>query len=284
MNKTIRNLIIFAIVAIGGGFLGMALDRLNPPADPMQGLGVLIWLVSPLLANLLLRALGGDGWQDFGLAPHLKTGWHWYLATALIVLLVTAVPLTIGSIFGAVVLSELTQQAISTLLWLVGSGFVAAMAKNIFEEFAWRGYLTPRFASLGLHPFVNALLTGWIWAAWHIPYYLYYLDRTVLQKFTTLSLPVFILVAFLVLPFHALAYGELRLLSKSVWPGWLLHNIANALTFALISGGLVVVARNFAGLLLSPGTDGVIHSLLMGLIGFALYRYRKQVQSGEKSL
>ncbi len=277
MNRTIRNLIIFAVVAIGGGFLGIALDRLNPPADPMQGLGALLWLVSPLLANLLLRTLGGDGWQDFGLALHLKSSWVWYLATLLIILLVTAIPVGLGTIFGAVSVTGFTAQGVNALVGLLGTGFAGAMAKNIFEEFAWRGYLTPRFASLNLHPFVNALLTGLIWAAWHIPYYLYFLNRTVLQQYTPLSLPVFILLAFLILPFQALAYGELRLLSKSVWPAWLLHTIANAVTFTLISGGFVVVARNFAGVLLSPGTDGVIHSLLMGLLGFGLYRYRKQV-------
>lgn len=41
------------------------------------------------------------------------------------------------------------------------------------------------------------------------------------------SLPVFMLLVFLVMPFHAFAYGELCLLSKSTWTVWLLHNSAN---------------------------------------------------------
>jgi membrane protease YdiL (CAAX protease family) len=274
MNKSIRNIVIFAIVAVGGGFLGIALDGLNPPQDPMQGLGALIWLVSPLLANILLRTFGGDGWKDFGLGLNLKAGWIWYLAPFLIIPLASLPSLGLGTVFGAVSLSGFSQQGFGTFLSLAGAAFGMAMVKNIFEEFAWRGYLTPRFEALKLNPYANSILTGFIWAAWHIPYYLYFLDPSVLQKHTPLSLPVFILTAFLVLPFHAFVYGELRLLSKSTWTTWLLHNVANAISLTLISNGFVTLSRNFAGVLFSPGTEGIVHSLIMGLIGFGLYQYR----------
>jgi hypothetical protein len=58
-KRTIRNLVIFAFVTLSCGFIGIALDRLSPPPTPMQGLGALVWLVSPLVANLILRAVGG---------------------------------------------------------------------------------------------------------------------------------------------------------------------------------------------------------------------------------
>jgi membrane protease YdiL (CAAX protease family) len=274
MNKSIRNIVIFAIVAVGGGFLGIALDGLNPPQDPMQGLGALIWLVSPLLANILLRTFGGDGWKDFGLGLNLKAGWIWYLAPFLIIPLASLPSLGLGAVFGVISLSGFSQQGFGAFLSLAGAAFGMAMVKNIFEEFAWRGYLTPRFEALKLNPYANSILTGFIWAAWHIPYYLYFLDPSVLQKHTPLSLPVFILTAFLVLPFHAFVYGELRLLSKSTWTTWLLHNVANAISLTLISNGFVTLSRNFAGVLFSPGTEGIVHSLIMGLIGFGLYQYR----------
>jgi len=47
MNKHKRNIIIFSILSMGGGFLGMFIDRLDPPADRMQGLGSLVWLITP---------------------------------------------------------------------------------------------------------------------------------------------------------------------------------------------------------------------------------------------
>ena len=273
-HRTIRNLVIFAIIAVGGGFLGIALDRLSPPSDPMQGLGALIWLISPLLANVLLRTFGGDGWKDFGLALNLKAGWMWYLAAPIIVLIASLPPMGLGTVFGAISLSGFSGQGFRVFLSLTLAGFGAAMVKNIFEEFAWRGYLAPRLDSLGVHPFVNAILTGFIWAGWHVPYYLYFLDPSILGAHTPLSVPVFILVAFLILPFHALAYGELRLLSKSTWTAWLMHNFANAISLTLLSNGFVTLARDFSGVLFSPGTEGILHSIIMGFIGFGLYKYR----------
>lgn len=284
MQKTIRNLIIFTIVAVGGGFVGVAVNRLNPPQDPMQGLGTLIWLVSPLAVSLLLRALAGDGWKDFGIAFQLKASWRWYLATPIMILLVSLIPLGLGMLVGTLSIAPLTAQMWNSLLVMFGTGLVGSMVKNIFEEFAWRGYLTPRFAALKLHPILNALFTGLIWASWHIPYYLYFFSRQELQKYTPLSIPAFILVAFLILPLQAFAYGELRLLSKSVWPAWLLHTLANAATLALISSGFVTIQRDLLGVLFSPGTDGLLHSLLMGVIGFGLWQVRRRQNSREAAI
>jgi len=276
VKKSLRNIIIFSIVSLGGGFLGIALDKMNPPANPMQGLGVLLWLVSPLAAALLLRALGGDGWKDFGLKPNFKVGWIWYLAAILIVPLVVLITLGLGSLFGGISLDGFAKMGLSAFLPLVLSGLVGTLMKNIFEEFAWRGYLTPRLEAIGAHPFLNSLLTGFIWAGWHVPYYLYFLDRAVLEAHTTLNLPVFILLAFLLLPLQALAYGELRLLSKSIWPVWIMHNIANAISLPLLSEGFVSLKTGFGGAILSPGTEGILHSILMGLIGLGLYLHRRK--------
>jgi membrane protease YdiL (CAAX protease family) len=273
-RRTIRNLVIFTIVTLSCGFVGLALDRLSPPADPMQGLGALVWLISPLAANLILRAVGGDGWKDFGIRPNLKAGWPWYLAALLIAPLVTILALILGVVFGAVSLSGFAGRGFGAYLPLVGAVFLGVLVKNIFEEFAWRGYLTPRFEALKLGPFFNSLLTGLIWAGWHVPYYLYFLNRAELEAHTTLSMPAFLLLAFLVLPFQAFAYGELRLVSKTVWTTWLLHNVANAISLPLFSAGFVSLAGGFSGVILSPGTEGILYSLLMGLVGFGLYRYR----------
>ena len=275
MGKSIRNLVIFSIVAVGCGFVGIAVNRLTPTEDPMQGLGALVWLVSPLAANLLLRWLGGDGWKDFGIKPNFKGGWIWYLAALLIAPLVTIVVLGVGVLFGAISFTGFKQMGVNVFLPLVGVAFVGAMVKNIFEEFAWRGYLTPRFEAIQLHPFLNSLLTGLVWAGWHVPYYLYFLDRTQLEAHTSLSVPAFILLAFLVLPLQALAYGELRLLSGTVWTVWLLHTIANAFSLSLLSNGFVQLQSGLLRELLSPGTAGILYSLIMGLIGLWLYRFRR---------
>lgn len=275
MNKRIRNIVIFSVVSIGGGFLGIALDKMNPSGDPMQGLGVLLWLVSPLAANLLLRAFGGDGWKNFGLKPNFKDGWVWYLVALVIVPIVVLLSIGLGTLFGVISLDGFVQQGMAAFLPLAAAALIGALMKNIFEEFAWRGYLTPQLEAVGAHPFLNSLLTGLVWAGWHVPYYLYFLDRAVLAAHTSLNLPVFITLAFLLLPLQALAYGELRLLSKSIWPVWLMHVIANAISLPLLSAGFVTLNDGISGVLLSPGTEGVFHSLLMGVIGLGLYLHRR---------
>jgi hypothetical protein len=281
MNRQIRNLVIFSIISIGAGFIGIGIDRLSPPSDPMQGLGVLIWLASPLAINLILRAFGGDKWADLGLRPYFKQSWGWYLIALAIPVIVTGATLAIGAVFGKNSLYNFSRMGFSAFLPFFLAGILGAMMKNFFEEFAWRGYLTPRLEAIGAHPFINSILTGFVWAGWHIPYYLYFLNRSTLATHTSLALPAFILVAFLVLPFHALAYGELRLLSKSVWPVWLLHNIANAISLPLFDEGFVDVNSGFAGVLLSPGTDGIVYSLLMGLVGLWLYQVRRRKAGGQ---
>jgi hypothetical protein len=274
MKKSIRNIIIFSMAAVGSGFLGAFLDRGNPPQDSMEGLGVLIWLVAPLVVNILLRLFGGDGWRDFGFKPNFRKSWKWYLVAIAIVPVIVAITMGLGVAVNAISLPGFSQKGVNTFIPLAIAAFVGSLVKNIFEEFAWRGYLTSRFNAIKLHPFVSSILTGFVWAGWHIPYYLYFLDRSVLEAHTTLSMPAFILMAFLLLPLQALAYGELRLLSKSVWPSWLLHNFANALSLPLLSYGFVTLNKGFAGVLLSPGSEGLLYSLLMGSAGLWMYRIR----------
>jgi hypothetical protein len=279
LNKRIRNLTIFAIIAVVTGFIGFGLSRLSSPEDSMKALGSLLWLVAPLAANLVLRAFGGDGWTDFGLLPHFKESLKWYLVGLVIPVIVTLIISGLGAAAGVISFAGFTRMGFSAFLPLFISGFTGVMIKNIFEEYAWRGYLTPRLEALGVHPFVNSILTGFIWAAWHIPYYLYYLDRSVLAAHSSLALPVFIALTFLVLPLQSLAYGELRLISKSVLPVWLMHNVANAISLPLFEEGFVSLGSGAAGVLLSPGTDGILYSLFMGSIGLWLYFYRRRQSS-----
>lgn len=281
MNKSVRNLIIFTVATLSGGFVGIGLDRLNPPQDPMQGLGVLIWLITPLATCLLLRAFGGDGWQDFGLKPNLKAGWMWYVTAVLIATLVALLTLALSALFGDVSLAGFETQGVNTFLSLMGITFASVMVKNIFEEFAWRGYLTPRFESLKLNPFVNHMLTGLIWAGWHVPYYLVFLNREEFQSHTSLNVTTFIILSFLVLPFQAITYGELRLASRSVWPVWLMHNVANAISLPMFSYGFVKTNGGL-GVLLSPGTEGIMYTLLLAMVGIGLYAYRMKKSRGNQ--
>lgn len=269
-QQIIRNLIIFTVVTLGSGWLGLVVDRATAAPDPQQGLGLLLWILLPAATGLLLRAVGGDGWQDAGIKPHLPTGWRCYAVALLIFPLVSLLMLGLGYGVGAFSLPGFAAQELGAFVALVAVAFSASFVKNILEEFAWRGYLTARFAALQLHPLLNHLLTGLIWASWHIPYWLYFVD---VQTFTTLSRPTFIGLAMLTLIITAITYGELRLLSQSVWPTVVLHSVANAITATFLLNGFIKL-NGWLGVVFSPGNDGVIHAIVFTVLGIGLYQYR----------
>lgn len=64
-------MVIFTIVVIASGWLGRGLDVLMGDSSK-DSLGMLLWLVMPLVTFLLLRTFAGDGWNDIGLKPSLK--------------------------------------------------------------------------------------------------------------------------------------------------------------------------------------------------------------------
>ena len=60
-KRTTRNLAIFTFLVITVGWFGLWLNVLMGSPSPQESLGMLIWLVTPLVASLLLRAFAGDG-------------------------------------------------------------------------------------------------------------------------------------------------------------------------------------------------------------------------------
>ena len=280
MTSSWRNIVIFGLVVLGGGFLGVVVNSATGAANPMEGLGTLIWLVSPVMANLLLRWLGGDGWRDAGFGLGDRRAWPAYLAALAIPVVVAGAALAVALAAGVVTLNA------AAIDWgivaaAVGTTFAGSAVKNVFEEFAWRGYLTPRLEALRAPAPLAWWVTGVIWAGWHIPYYLYFLDQQTLAEHTSLSPIALILLALLLLPLQAIAYAEIRLWSGSVWPTWLMHGVANALSLPLVAGGFVSSATGL-GIILAPGTEGVLYSLLMGAIGLALWRARTGVKTNDE--
>jgi membrane protease YdiL (CAAX protease family) len=273
-KRTRRNLLIFAVVVLASGWLGYGLDRLlnNPPA---QQLGLLLWLVAPLITALLLRAFAGDGWRDFGLNPSLKGNGIWYAASLLIYPLVAALVLTIGSMLGLVTFSDLPPVL---LLSIFAGALVPSFIKNIFEEFAWRGYLAPKVHALGLNASVGHVIVGLIWGGWHIPYLLFLLDPAVRQATTTQSMVTFIPLMIAGLIAASLVYGELRLLTGSVWPAVLLHTMGNAFVDLLILQGLFKIVPGL-DFLVAPGPQSVLTLSFFVAIGLGLRHLRTRKQA-----
>ena len=266
---TLRNLTIFIVVVIASGWLGYGLDRVmdNPPT---QSLGMLLWLVLPLTTALVLRAFAGDGWRDFGLWPGLARNAPWYLLSALIYPLAATIVVGLGAALGLVAVNGAV-----TNVWIAAAGaaLIPSFIKNLFEEFAWRGHLAPKVNTLGLPDIAGHLIVGAVWWAWHIPYWLFYADRTLVQATTPEGLAVFIFMALINILAASLVYGEIRLLTNSVWPAVLLHTVGNALGDQLFVMRLIDIAPGMAWLV-APGPFSVLTLLVFTALGFALHAYR----------
>lgn len=259
-RTTIRNLMIFTTIVLAIGWIGRGLDLLmgNPSSE---GLGILLWIGTPLVASSLLRAFAGDGWKDFGIKPNFKGNAAWYVVALLVYPVTTACILIIGRGFGLITFPNPSLDALELFCLAFALALLPKIIKNFFEEAAWRGYLAPKVYSLGLNDYVGHLIVGFVWGAWHIPYYLFYLDRAVLQDFTTLNMAMYIPLAIVVAISWAFVYGELRLLTNSIWPAVLMHAVEDALLFTL------VIDRHIQIL---PGTDWLI-SPMNGLISVVLF-------------
>lgn len=268
---TLRNVAIFTVVVLGIGWVGRWLDTvMGSPST--EGLGILLWIVTPTLVALLLRAFAGDGWADFGLKPNFRGNGIWYLFALLVYPVLTTLVLAIGGGLQWISFPGLSLATLAIIVQTFALAAIPQFIKNIFEEAAWRGYLTPKVDSLGLTAYGGHLLVGLIWGAWHITYYLYFLDRTLLQGFTTLPVAAFIPLAIAVMMVWAIVYGEIRLLTGSIWPVVLMHMVEDAFVNQLILDDHIVIAPG-AELLVSP-VHGAISILLFLAAGIALHRYR----------
>ena len=64
----------------------------------------------------------------------------------------------------------------------VAAGLPGIVLKNVAEEGAWRGYLTPALIGRQLPDPWVWLIVGMIWSLWHLPYYFWFLDEALLRS------------------------------------------------------------------------------------------------------
>ena len=274
MNRTIRNIIIVSLFTVGSGWLGIWLNNVTDNTmPPLQSLGALVWLATPALSGFFLRTFGGDGWKDSGFGLHLISSCKWYLAALLVYPLAALLTFGLGALLGITSADGFAAQGFGAYLTVAGTMFIGSLMKNFFEEFAWRSYLTPRLEAAGVRPIVNHVIVGILWMSWHIPYYYYFLDRSILESAITTSIPVFIALGYLVMIPTAILFGELRLLSKSTWTVFLLHAVINAVSMPLLINGFIEVKGPLAPIF-TPTNEGVFIALLFGLVGWMLMKHR----------
>lgn len=146
--------------------------------------------------------------------------------------LLTALVLLLG-------LGSFNSEAVSKIVSVFpkGSGLVFAFFLLIGEEYAWRGYLLPRFSEMW-GPIIATAVVGIIWAVWHGP--LVYGLTSKLGTGHPLLLTVLQMLAVFVLSFP-FAYAYFK--SGSILPPVIIHFLWNWLNPALLGN----VYRNQPG-------------------------------------
>ena len=267
-KRTKRNILIFTALVIGLAVLAWIIDPFTVPPDAAPGtpgLGQMLWIISPLIAMLILRTLGGDGWADFGLRPRFKGNGFWWMVSILIFPIVILLIVLVGTITGGIDLdTSLLANAPTALITLL----VSALVKNIFEEFAWRGYLAPKIYSLNKNIWLSHAFIGLIWGLWHLPFMMVFWPYL-----TPNMLPIFIPLLLIGTISQSIVYGEIRLATSSVLPAWIMHSIGNAIGNCLILNSIIKF-QSGKELLFTPGAEGIISIVLMFAIGFWLHQRR----------
>ena len=260
-----RNLIIFIVLVIASGWLGVVVDSVLVEQPEGDTLGMGLWLVLPLLTVVVLRTFAGDGWRGAGLAPRLRAGWPWYVTALLIYPLVTSIVLLVGFATGWIGFSNLRLGSLTgVFISLIGIQLI----KNVFEEFVWRGYLTARLVQSGLGDWSIYGIAGLVWGAWHLPYYLFFLPDEMMLSVLPVDKLLFSVIAIVSMVGWSVLFVELYRVTGSVWPGVLMHAVEDSLLNPLVIDGYITVASG-KEIWVSPIT-GVLTTVLYVAAGLII--------------
>ncbi len=259
-KTTIRNIIIFSIFVNVLAWVAPLLG--GSPSSP--GLGFILWATAPLLVSILLRVATRD-WSDLGIKPAIRKNAKWYVVSFLAFPALMVLTLFVGVLLSISSVSEFSLgEFLQTVLAALPIFFVFA----IFEEVGWRGYLSPKLDSLGLNRFTGSAVVAVVWVTWHMPYI-----RELTWVYSSENLSLFIPRYYLLGFAFSILFGEIRMITGTLWPAVLMHAVAN-------SFGHPLAAEYVSS---ATGTDylgsistGLILIVLVGLLGTAINRWRSK--------
>ncbi|EEL50315.1 MULTISPECIES: CPBP family glutamic-type intramembrane protease [Bacillus cereus group] len=277
-NNPNLHLSIFVILVLASGWLGVLLDSLLTEQPEGNSLGMGLWLILPFLTSLLLRTIGRD-WKDIGIKLNLKGNVKWYVVSLSIYPLVTIITVSLALLLGV---SNLAHFEISSLFPLIFVSIISNFIKNIFEEFTWRGYLTPKLIERKVNDWLIYLISGLIWALWHAAYYLVFLPN---QYFESVSRLDMLLSGCIFMVSWTVMYVEIYRITKSVWPCVLMHAVEDAVPTVLVTITGIITFTKSGDFWLNP-ISGVIATILFLGIGLLLRSIRitkeRELNSKEK--
>ncbi|WP_428771125.1 CPBP family glutamic-type intramembrane protease [Treponema sp. HNW] len=278
-NITKRNIIIFTIFSTLCGWIGYLVDKLTGQAHyenigTMAGeepLGMLIWLVSPLICTMVLRTFGGDGWKNAGFACNFKNNKILYLISFLVYPVVTIIVILLGVITKGIRFSNMSI-GLTAYFGILFTQITIQFIKNIFEESVWRAYLTNQLLKLKLSDLKIYLLIGFIWWLWHLPYIMIFLSESEIQNILPVGRLAFFLIGTIVVTVWTVMYTEIFQITKSVWPLVIAHTMEDAVINPLLLLGIVSIEKNQA--FLFSLSVGLIPTILYLIVGLSIRKWR----------
>ena len=268
-KKTLRNVILFSLVAISCGWIGVGVNQLLGEPSNLESLGSGIFIASPIVCMILLRLLGGDGWKDFPIKPRFKQNTRWYIFAIVVYPMVIGITLFVGKLLGWV---DVSKFSVAAYFPVFATAFLPVFIKNILEETAFRGYLTVKMEQLTKNEWLIYVVVAFVCQIWHLPYNLIFLDDAYQATFFPYSKELFVLVSFVVIAVWTIMYTEIFFLSRSLLLVVLMHSMKDAFN-PLISEGFTIILPDKT-LLVSP-LFGLIPTLIYLAIGLYLRRIRK---------
>lgn len=267
MSKRYKiTLAVFLFVTITAGLFGYLLDQVLTEQPEGDSLGMGLWLVLPFLTGIVLGIFNKD-LKQVGAKPNFKNNLKWYAVSVLIFPVVTLITGVVAKIMGALTVGEIELKA---LLVLMGTTFLATCVKNIFEEFAWRGFLYSYLEKAKMNDWLLYFTNGLIWGMWHITYYMFFLPD---EYFTEISRPMMVVVGIVLMILWSPMFVELRRLTKSVWPCVILHSMEDAVPTMLFVTASVLQIKPTYFVMLDP-TRGILPTALVVVIGLLLRHCR----------
>ncbi len=103
---------------------------------------------------VILRAFAGNGWSDLGIKPKIKQNIFPYYFSMLFYPILAITIILIGLSSNLMDTSIFSSEEAILFFSMFGMSLILMFIKNIFEEFSWRGYLTPKLSSLGFNRFI----------------------------------------------------------------------------------------------------------------------------------
>lgn len=266
-----RNLIYFIMITLLCGWLGVLVDLILTEQPAGYSLGTGVWLALPFLCAVIFR-IREKSWKSFGLSINIGKGWRGYLTAFFIYPVITLMTVLLAVCFGC---AETAVVSWADLLSAAAGSFAAVFIKNIFEEFAWRGYLTPRLLERGLNDWWVYGISGLVWGLWHTAYYMVFLDD---QYFVSSSRSAVFMAAVLITVTSSVLFAEVYRMTQSVWACVVLHSVYNTIPTVLAAAGFVMEDGGWGQMVFDP-TIGFVSMIAATGAGLVLRRRRMATDS-----